>query len=199
VYRALGVGDVPGPVALKVFLRPEAGRFAREVELLSRLRHPSVPRLVDHGLWQQPGGHAYPYLAMEWVEGASLYDWAHVQRPTSRQVLRVLASLARALEATHAAGGVHRDVKGDNVLVRAADGQVFLTDFGSGNYVGAAMLTSLPFPPGTQPYRSPEAWRSVRLPYQPDTGLAHSSGGSRPRPSAPALTFNRPPIFLMPG
>jgi serine/threonine-protein kinase len=82
-------------------------------------------------------------------------------------VLRVLARLARALEATHAVGGVHRDVKGDNVLVRNADGQAFLTDFGSGNHVGAAMLTSPPFPPGTQPYRSPEAWRSVRLPYQP--------------------------------
>nr|WP_275900321.1 serine/threonine-protein kinase [Pyxidicoccus trucidator] len=167
VYRALGVEDMLGPVALKVALHPGDGRFAREVELLSRLRHPSVPRLVDHGLWLQPGGVAYPYLAMEWIEGVSLYDWAHMQCPTSRQVLRVLASLARALEATHAAGGVHRDVKGDNVLVRAADGQVFLTDFGSGSYVGAGRLTSPPLPPGTQPYRTPEAWRSVRLPFQP--------------------------------
>jgi serine/threonine protein kinase len=167
VYRALGVEGVLGPVALKVALHPESGRFEREVELLSRIHHPSVPRLVDHGLWQQPGGLAYPYLAMEWVEGVSLYDWGHLQCPTSRQVLRVLASLARALEATHAAGGVHRDVKGENVLVRAADGHVFLTDFGSGSYVGAARLTSPPFPPGTQPYRSPEAWRSVKLPYQP--------------------------------
>jgi serine/threonine protein kinase len=167
VYRALGVANVLGPVALKLALHPEDGRFAREVELLSRLRHPNVPRLVDHGLWLQPGGLAFPYLAMEWVEGVSLYDWAQVQCPTSRQVLRVLASLARALEATHAAGGVHRDVKGDNALVRAVDGQVFLTDFGSGSYVGAALLTSSPLPPGTQPYRSPEAWCSVRLPYQP--------------------------------
>ncbi|WP_163988993.1 serine/threonine-protein kinase [Pyxidicoccus caerfyrddinensis] len=167
VYRALGVEDVLGPVALKVALHPEDGRFAREVELLSRLRHPNVPRLMGHGLWLQPGSLAHPYLAMEWVEGVSLYDWAQAQCPTSRQVLRVLASLARALEATHAAGGVHRDVKGDNVLVRSADGQVFLTDFGSGSYVGAALLTSSPLPPGTPPYRSPEAWRSVRLPYLP--------------------------------
>jgi hypothetical protein len=167
VYRAVGEGDWLGPVALKLSLHPEAVRFAREVELLSRLRHPNVPRLLDQGSWREPGGLAHPYLAMEWVEGVSLYDWAHMERPTSRQVLRVLASLARALEATHAAAGVHRDVKGDNVLVRAADGHVFLTDFGSGSYVGAAVLTSPPFPPGTQPYRSPEAWRSLRLPYQP--------------------------------
>lgn len=113
------------------------------------------------------------YQRRLFVEGVSLYDWAQAQCPTSRQVLRVLASLARALEATHAAGGVHRDVKGDNVLVRAADGQVFLTDFGSGSYVGAALLTSSPLPPGTPPYRSPEAWRSVRLPYLPsDTPYA---------------------------
>ncbi|MFP2906022.1 serine/threonine-protein kinase [Pyxidicoccus sp. 3LFB2] len=169
VYQALGGEDVLGRVALKVALHPEAARFAREVELLSRLRHPNVPRLVDHGHWRQPAGLSYPYLAMEWVEGVSLYEWAQAQRPTSRQVLRVLASLASALEATHAAGGVHRDVKGDNVLVRAADGHVFLTDFGSGSYVGAAPLTSPPFPPGTQPYRAPEAWRSVKLPFQPST------------------------------
>ena len=83
VYRALGVEDLRGPVALKVALHPGDGRFAREVELLSRLSDPSVPCLVDHGHWVQPGGLAYPYIAMEWVEGVSLYDWAQVQRPWS--------------------------------------------------------------------------------------------------------------------
>ncbi|WP_307734625.1 serine/threonine protein kinase [Pyxidicoccus parkwayensis] len=177
VYRAFGVEGVLGPVALKLALYPGDERFAREIELLSRLRHPSVPRLVDHGSWSQPGDIPHRYLAMEWVEGVSLYEWARVQRPTSRQVLRALASLARALAATHAAGGVHRDVKGDNVLVSAADGRVFLTDFGSGHYVGAATLTSPPFPPGTGPYRSPEAWRSIRFPFHPsDTPYAPGPG-----------------------
>ncbi|MCY1023530.1 serine/threonine protein kinase [Pyxidicoccus sp. MSG2] len=167
VYRAFRVEGVPGPVALKLALHPGDERFAREGELLSRIRHPSVPRLVARGSWRQPGDIlSTPYIAMEWIEGVSLYEWARVQCPSSRQVLHALASLARALEATHAAGGVHRDVKGDNVLVSAADGQVFLTDFGSGHYLGAATLTSPPFPPGTPHYRSPEAWRSVRLPFQ---------------------------------
>ncbi|MBZ4419683.1 protein kinase [Myxococcus sp. RHST-1-4] len=159
VYRAIGAEVPRGFVALKLALHPRNERFAREVELLSRLRHPNVPRLVDHGVWQQ-----YPYLAMELADGASLYDWALERVPTSRQVLHALASLARALEATHSAGGVHRDVKGDNTLVREADGRVFLTDFSSGHYIGAATLTQPPFPPGTPPYRSPEAWRSVQLP-----------------------------------
>ncbi|MCY1020066.1 serine/threonine-protein kinase [Pyxidicoccus sp. MSG2] len=164
VYRAIGTKGARGPVALKMALQPRDGRFAREVELLSRIRHPNVPRLVGHGEWRDPAGTAYPYLAMEWVEGTSLYDWAREHRPSSRQVLSRLASLARALEATLAVGGVHRDVKGDNILVRKADGQVFLTDFGSGHYAGATTLTWPPFPPGTPAYRSPEAWRTVMHP-----------------------------------
>jgi hypothetical protein len=164
VYRAVDAKTKRGTVALKLALHPGDARFAREAELLSRVRHPSVPRLLDQGVWPPLAARSYPYVAMEWVEGVSLYDWALDRRPTSRQVLQVLASLARALEATHGAGGVHRDVKGDNVLVSDVDGRVFLTDFGSGHYIGAATLTRAPFPPGTPDYRSPEAWRSVRLP-----------------------------------
>jgi serine/threonine-protein kinase len=146
-------------VALKLALHPGDPRFDREGELLSRLRHPCVPRLLDRDLWLLPSGLAFPYLAMELVDGVSLYQWALEQRPSSRQVLHVLSRIARALEATHSAGGLHRDVKGDNVLVSDADGRVFLTDFGSGHYLGAATLTPPPFPPSTPAYRSPEAWR----------------------------------------
>ncbi|HLM43110.1 MAG TPA: hypothetical protein VK458_04540, partial [Myxococcaceae bacterium] len=56
------------------------------------------------------------------------------------------------------AGGVHRDVKGDNVLVQLSDERVFLTDFGLGVYRGAATVTERTLPPGTPRYRSPEAW-----------------------------------------
>ncbi|MCY1020311.1 serine/threonine protein kinase [Pyxidicoccus sp. MSG2] len=164
VYRAESEEDAQLIVALKLALHPWDERFAREAELLTRVQHPAVPRLWDHGQWQNPEGtRCYPYVAMDFVEGLPLYDWARVRRPTSRQVLHLLARLARALEATHAARGVHRDVKGDNVLVRHPDGQAFLMDFGSGHHVVAATLTSQFFPPGTLAYRSPEAWRTVRL------------------------------------
>ncbi|MCP3139439.1 serine/threonine protein kinase [Pyxidicoccus xibeiensis] len=159
VYRAERVDGTPGVVALKLALRPGDARFVREAELLRRLRHPAVPRLLDHGDWQPREGVSYAWLVMEWVEGPSLYAWAQAWRPSSRQVLRLLAQLARALEATHAAGGLHRDVKGDNIRVRSTDAQPFLLDFGSGHHLGAATLTLHPFPPGTPAYRSPEAWR----------------------------------------
>jgi serine/threonine-protein kinase len=159
VYLAEGVApEASGRVAVKLAHQSLNARFLREAELLSRIRHPCVPRLMGHGQWTAPGRLPHPWLAMEWVDGIPLYVWAQAFAPSSRQVLRVLAGLARALAATHAVGGVHRDVKGDNALVRVADGQPFLIDFGSCSYPGAAPLTQPVFPPQTQEYRSPEAY-----------------------------------------
>ena len=83
VYRAFGAAEATGPVALKLALHPRDERFAREAELLTRIRHPSVPRLLDQGHWQPSSGLPYPFLVMEWVEGVSLYDWARRYVPTS--------------------------------------------------------------------------------------------------------------------
>jgi hypothetical protein len=158
VYRASEIGrEQAGPVALKMAVYPEDPRFTREMALLSRLRHPNVPALRAHGQWKDTEG-TYPYLVMQWIEGMPLYDWAAARNPTSREIMRLLAQVARALAATHELGGVHRDVKGDNVLVRA-DGQAFLVDFGSSTHAGASKLTFEPLAPGTPTYRTPEAWQ----------------------------------------
>ncbi|MFL5349635.1 MAG: protein kinase domain-containing protein [Hyalangium sp.] len=158
VYRAVPLGQEQAPaVALKLALHPEDPRFAREAELLSRLRHPSIPRLWDRGEWQPPGGPPHPFLAMDWVDGAPLYEQALYPR-SSPQALRMLAQLARAIEEIHAQGAIHRDIKGDNILVRYADGRALLTDFGACHYRGAATLTPSAMHPGTPAYRSPESW-----------------------------------------
>jgi len=163
VYRVVSLeGGAEAPFALKMAHYPMDRRFEREKELLSRIHHPNVPRLHAHGVWQHPGG-AFPYLVMECVDGLPLYEWAARHPVTSRQVLRVLAQVARALEATHASRAVHRDVKGDNVLVRATDGYASLLDFGAGDYRGAVTLTAPPLPPGTPAYRTPEAWAYQRV------------------------------------
>ncbi len=157
LYRVEQEGhEEVGSFALKVAIYPGDERYAREAWLLSRIVSAHVPRLHAQGVWEHPSG-AFPYLVMDWVEGETLYEWAGRRNPSSCQVLRLVAQGAWALAATHAAGGVHRDVKGDNVLVRP-DGRVFLTDFGAGHYRGAATLTSKLLPPGTPAYRSPEAW-----------------------------------------
>ena len=159
VYQVEPVGSgTDTRFALKLALYAGDPRFEREAELLSRLRHPNIPRLQARGHWAPREGGLFPYLVMEWVEGVSLYDWAGQQPLTSRQVLRLLAQVARALEATHAVGGVHRDVKGGNLLVQA-QGHAMLMDFGSGNYRGAPELTRQLPPPGTPAYYSPESLR----------------------------------------
>ncbi len=158
VYRAVQLGQLHAPpVALKLALHPEDPRFAREVALLSRMRHPSIPRLWDSGTWQASGGTLHPFLVMDWVDGKPLYEQALYPR-ASPQTLRMLAQLARALQEIHALGAVHRDLKGDNILVRYADGRALLTDFGTCHYPGAATLTPSATHPGTPAYRAPESW-----------------------------------------
>jgi len=158
VYRAKRVGFRRSEIgALKLSLGLWNWRMAREVELLSRLNHPSIPRLLDRGGPRSPERDEYPFFVMEWVEGVRLYAWAEQTAPSGRQVCRVLARLARALEAVHAVGAVHRDVKGDNVLVRLSDRLPVLVDFGSCHFPGARRLTWRSLPPMTQEYLSPQA------------------------------------------
>ncbi|HLL00371.1 MAG TPA: serine/threonine protein kinase, partial [Myxococcaceae bacterium] len=62
VYRAVRRGwRRAEPVALKVSLLPWDARFAREAEVLSRLSHPSIPRLLDHGEVRPASGADYPF------------------------------------------------------------------------------------------------------------------------------------------
>ncbi len=176
VYRAERVGfrhSEPG--ALKVSLSAWNWRMEREVELLSRLSHPSIPRLLDRGGPQKPSSDEYPYFVMEWVQGPPLYAWAEQHAPSAEQVCRVLAQLARALEALHAAGAVHRDVKGDNVLVRLSDRLAVLIDFGSCHFQGAERLTRQSLPPVTPAYLSPQALLFyIRSLHHPDSYYAPS-------------------------
>jgi hypothetical protein len=161
VYRAVDQGRTQAnPVALKLANYPGDERFEREVELLSRIRHPSVPRLLDSGMWRSPLGSSHPYVVMEWVEGEPLYRWAARRNPSSRQVVALLAQAAGALQAIHEVSGVHRDVKGDNMLVRPSDGRLFLTDLGAGIFAGATRLTPWHMETGTTEYRSLEQWLS---------------------------------------
>jgi predicted Ser/Thr protein kinase len=149
------------PVALKVAQCPDDPRFVREVGLLSRVQHPSLPQLLDRGWWRASTGAVHPYIAMEWIRGQTLYEWGRRHNPTSRQVLKVAAQLAWGLEAVHRAEGLHRDVRGDNILVEP-EGRAVLTDFGSCTWRGAPPLTQRVMPPNTREYRSPEAVRFER-------------------------------------
>ena len=94
------------------------------------------------GTRRSPQGLFFPFFVIEWIEGTPLYEWTRQQPPSTAQRAQALAQRARALQATHDCFAVHRDVKGDNVLVRHSDGRAMLMGFGAGNYPSAARSTS---------------------------------------------------------
>ncbi|KFE66528.1 serine/threonine-protein kinase [Hyalangium minutum] len=159
VYRAVRIGHehLP-PVALKVAVLAEDPRYQREQDLLFRSLHPHIPQLIGTGHWVSPSGARHPFIAMEWVDGVTLYEWGRVHSPSAAQQLRLLAQAALTLQYLHAQDALHRDFKGDNLLVRRWDSRLFLMDFGSSISPGADTLTPQQLPPGTPAYRSPEAW-----------------------------------------
>ena len=113
-------------VALKL-MRSDKGatgqrRFQAEAEALAALSHPNVVPVFDVF---EHGGETV--LAMEFVEGLTLTDWA--PQNDWKRVVEACLQAARGLAAVHGAGLVHRDFKPDNVMV-GVDGRVRLADFG---------------------------------------------------------------------
>jgi serine/threonine-protein kinase len=156
VYRASRGGRA---FAIKVV--PMDSRGDREVDALRRIRHPQVVGFLGYGLWPDDEPR-YLVLVLELVEGRPLDVWMRECNPTALELVRqVLRPLVQALGVVHAAGVVHRDVKESNILIRDADGQPVLVDFGAAGFEGATRLTAV-LPPGTPEYRSPEALRFVR-------------------------------------
>ena len=132
-----------------------AARAWREMSLGTRLRHPNLVRQLGAGQWP-PDKPRFLWLKLELIEGPTLDEWAP-GRTVGEVVERVL-EVARALAVSHEAGVLHRDVKEANILVRESTGQAVLVDFGVGYHEAYPTLTKGMFPPGTPPYRAPEAW-----------------------------------------
>jgi serine/threonine protein kinase len=130
VYRALDL-SLERQVALKVLAEELAddpafrGRFERESKLAASLDHPSVIPIYAAGEWE-----GVLYLAMRLVDGADLRSIVRqAGRLEPERAVRIVTQVASALDAAHAHGLVHRDVKPANVLLAAGD-HVYLTDFG---------------------------------------------------------------------
>ncbi|MFY0522634.1 serine/threonine protein kinase [Archangium gephyra] len=132
-----------------------AARAWREMSLGTRLRHPNLARQLGAGQWPEDKPR-FLWLKFELIDGSTLDEWAP-GRTLGEVVDRVL-EVARALAVSHEAGVLHRDVKEANILVRRSTGQAVLVDFGVGYHEAYPTLTKGMFPPGTPPYRAPEAW-----------------------------------------
>jgi tetratricopeptide (TPR) repeat protein/predicted Ser/Thr protein kinase len=98
-------------------------RLLREAQALAKLAHPNVITIHDVGTVE-----GAVFIAMEFIEGQTLGDWADVGRPW-REVIAMYAAAGRGIAAAHRAGIVHRDFKPDNVMI-GKDGRPRVLDFG---------------------------------------------------------------------
>ena len=206
------------PVALKLLNRDVPGyaelaqRFINEAHTLAGLRHPNIVTVYD--VVESAQGD---FISMEFLEAGSL-----TQRLAAglgvQQSLAVLAQLGSALDAAHARGIVHRDIKPDNVLFRDADTPV-LTDFGIARQIApdTARVTQAGLAVGTPSYMSPEQisgdavdgradqyslgamlfqMLTGRLPYEaPSTADLLVAHLARPIPSLPAALASLQPVI----
>jgi serine/threonine-protein kinase len=108
-------------------------RFAAERQILARLQHDNVARLLDGGATEA----GQPYFAMEYVEGVPLTDYCEGQRLGTAGRLRLFLQVCDAVDYAHRNLVVHRDLKPSNVLV-SPRGQVRLLDFGIAKVLAAA-------------------------------------------------------------
>jgi eukaryotic-like serine/threonine-protein kinase len=104
-------------------------RFEREIDVISRIRHPNVVQILEHGRCADGS----TFLVMELLEGVTLDHHLRTHgRLAPAEVLAILAPLVSALTAAHAVSVIHRDIKPTNVFLAVEGGRlrVVLLDFG---------------------------------------------------------------------
>ncbi|HUJ61834.1 MAG TPA: serine/threonine-protein kinase [Kofleriaceae bacterium] len=183
-------------------------RFVAEARAIARLAHPGIVQLFDFG--ELADGRRY--CVMELVHGPTLRELVEARGALPLgEAVPILRAIALALDALHAAGITHRDVKPDHVFVVAPD-RVKLIDFGLAKRDGdAAAVTRTGAVIGTPLYMSPEQWRAGEVDARSDAyafgALAyHVLVGAPPFSGAPMeLALHHlnerpvPPSRLRPG
>jgi protein kinase-like protein len=163
-------------VALKVIVADLAhdedfrARFLREARLAASLDHPNVIPVYDAG-----EADDVLFLAMRFVPGPSLQQVLAQRRVlSSAETLRIAHEVGGALDAAHAAGLVHRDVKPANILLAEPGGHVYLCDFGLAKQMSSRGTTRTGVFLGTADYCAPEQIEGRELDARADV---YSLGG----------------------
>lgn len=159
VYRAWDL-TLKQPVALKENLEigQEAQRqFEREATLMASLRHPNLPRVIDHFIIPGQG----QYLVMDFVEGQNLEDLLAQQgRPfTEQEIMPWFEQVCGALAYLHSLTPpiIHRDIKPQNIIITPAS-QAILVDFGISKIYDANSRTTIGAKAVTPGYSPPEQY-----------------------------------------
>ena len=155
VYKARDV-ELDRLVALKV-IRPELAddpktlqRFKQELILARQVTHKNVIRIFDLGTQE-----GIKFITMEFVEGRDLSHLLTERRCQPLEAAQIIRQVSGALEAAHAEGVIHRDLKPQNIMLDNA-GRVLVMDFGLARSVEMSGLTQTGTVLGTPAYMSPE-------------------------------------------
>jgi len=166
---AVYLAEQRGPnrqVAVKVlhgasFDAERESRFQREVEILGRLKHPSIAR-VHEASFRDEGAGGASWFSMDYIEGRTLREFAREQSLDDRAVVELALRVAEVVAYAHQAGVLHRDLKPENILIDAR-GEPHLLDFGVARLLGGDRLSGLQTMTGavlgTVAYMSPEQAR----------------------------------------
>ncbi|AYF99463.1 Stk1 family PASTA domain-containing Ser/Thr kinase [Protaetiibacter intestinalis] len=157
-------------VAIKL-LRPSLAtdpafrtRFRQEAQAAARMAHPTIVRVFDAGeeTVTGPDGHEVqlPFIVMERIEGKLLSDLIRSGPVAAPEAARIITGVLTALEYSHRAGVVHRDIKPGNIML-TPNGQVKVMDFGIARAISesSANVAQTSAVLGTASYFSPEQAR----------------------------------------
>jgi serine/threonine protein kinase/beta-lactam-binding protein with PASTA domain len=136
-------------------------RFRREAQSSAALNHPSIVSVYDTGEEMTDHGIAQPYIVMEYVAGRTLRDILREGRKIlPERALELSSGVLSALDYSHRAGIIHRDIKPGNVMLTPS-GDVKVMDFGIARAVSDASstMTATAAVVGTAQYLSPEQAR----------------------------------------
>jgi serine/threonine-protein kinase len=139
-------------------------RFRREAQDAAKMAHPTIVRIFDAGeeTVVDPGGNEaqIPFIVMEYVDGRLLKDIVAEGPLPEHEAVRITSQILTALEYSHRAGVVHRDIKPGNIMI-ANNGQVKVMDFGIARAVAesSATIAETSTIVGTAQYFSPEQAR----------------------------------------
>ena len=139
-------------------------RFRREAQSAASLNNPSIVAVYDTGE-DMSTGVPVPYIVMEYVDGRTVRDLLiEGHRLLPQRALEIISGVLRALEYSHQAGIVHRDIKPGNVMV-TRNGDIKVMDFGIARAMSdtQATMTQTAQVIGTAQYLSPEQARGERV------------------------------------
>lgn len=158
-------GEFSQKVALKLIKRGMDSdavlrRFYNERQILASLEHPNIAHLVDGGTT----GEGVPYFVMEYVEGATILEYADAQNLDLTERLNLFCEVCAAVQFAHQNLVIHRDLKPSNILI-TSDGKAKLLDFGIAKLLNsdAQNQTATQMQIFTPEYASPEQTKGAKL------------------------------------